>query len=266
MSFVDGENLAIRAKEVFQAAKAALPPSPWYEPDAFIWLPHTSALAPLPRLGRGVFELQGIAVRAHYYTSVRGDTPRVDSVRRALRWLGFQPEVFKREGKQPKAKGVDIALSKDLLSHGFSRHYDVAVLFSNDGDYVPLIQEIKRAGRRVCIAGFRGFGLHPELEVEADAFFDLTRLFLQASSMVTNTAAWASIGGGQSSLHCQVCFRVVTFAAGSAPPGWVPTALEDEQRTKLLFCPDCSERAGAKPLEDPFVLSAVLQPGDPLRS
>ena len=40
----------------------------------------------------------------------------------------FPPEVFKRKREGEKAKGVDIALSKDLLSHAYLDNYDVAVL------------------------------------------------------------------------------------------------------------------------------------------
>ena len=58
------------------------------------------------------------------------------SVRQALRSHGFHPEVLKTIRPQEKAKGMDIALAKDFLSHAFLNNYDVAVLIAGDGDYV----------------------------------------------------------------------------------------------------------------------------------
>jgi uncharacterized LabA/DUF88 family protein len=86
------------------------------------------------------------AIRSYYYTSVKGDDTAAMSVKRALRELGFHPEVFKKTREEDKAKGVDIALAKDFLSHAFLDNYDVALLIAGDGDYVPLITEVKRLG------------------------------------------------------------------------------------------------------------------------
>jgi uncharacterized LabA/DUF88 family protein len=98
-------------------------------------------------------------------------------VRKALWDLGFHPEAFKKTKGQEKAKGVDIALSKDLLSHAFLGNYDVAVLVAGDGDYVPLIAEVKRMGKVVYVLFFSESGLNPELQLASDRFFDLMPFF-----------------------------------------------------------------------------------------
>jgi uncharacterized LabA/DUF88 family protein len=123
--------------------------------------------------------VQDHAIRAYYYTSLTGDDPQVLSVRRALRSLGFHPEVFKKVRAQEKAKGVDIALAKDFLSHAFLNNYDVAVLAAGDGDYVPLITEVKRLGKIVYVAFFRDYGLSTELHLAADMFFEMEHFFLK---------------------------------------------------------------------------------------
>jgi uncharacterized LabA/DUF88 family protein len=92
--------------------------------------------------------------------------------------LGFNPVVFKREAGQSKAKGVDIALTKDMLSHAFRNNYQVAVLVAGDGDYVPLVEEMKRLGKLVYVWFFAEEGLSPKLRSAADLFFDLTPTFL----------------------------------------------------------------------------------------
>ena len=86
--------------------------------------------------------------------------------------LGFQAEVFKRN-KERDSKGVDIALTKDMLTHAFFDHCDVAVLMSGDGDYVPLVKEVKRLGKVVCVGAFSESGLNPELKLTSDELFDV---------------------------------------------------------------------------------------------
>ena len=89
--------------------------------------------------------------------------------------MGFDPNVFKKTRKEQKAKGVDIALTKDMLSHAFLGNYNVAVLVAGDGDYIPLIEEVKRLGKQIFVA-FISQGLSPELPLVADAFIDVTSM------------------------------------------------------------------------------------------
>jgi uncharacterized LabA/DUF88 family protein len=73
---------------------------------------------------------------------------------------------------------VDIALTKDLLRHAFLGNYDVAVLVAGDGDYVPLVDEVKRLGKVVYVEFFRQSGLSNNLRLAADRFFEMDEFFL----------------------------------------------------------------------------------------
>jgi uncharacterized LabA/DUF88 family protein len=57
----------------------------------------------------------------------------------------------------------------------------VAVLIAGDGDYVPLLEEVKRLGKVVYVVFFRdkGFGLSEDLELASDRSFEFGRLFLE---------------------------------------------------------------------------------------
>jgi hypothetical protein len=48
-------------------------------------------------------------------------------------------------------------------------------------DYLPLIDEVKRRGKTVCVALFTGdgLGLAPEVRLVADKFIDLTEPFTE---------------------------------------------------------------------------------------
>jgi uncharacterized LabA/DUF88 family protein len=87
--------------------------------------------------------------------------------------------VFKR-GKERAVKGLDIALARDMLSHAFRDNYDVAVLFGGDGDYVPLVHEVKRLGKLFYVAFFDDGTLSRELKLAADRFIDLRGMLTQA--------------------------------------------------------------------------------------
>jgi uncharacterized LabA/DUF88 family protein len=85
--------------------------------------------------------------------------------------------VFKRDAQTKRSKGVDIALAKDFLCNAFFNNYDVAVLYAGDGDYVPIVNEVKRMGKVVYVAFFYEAGLSPALRLASDEYFPLDEFF-----------------------------------------------------------------------------------------
>ena len=169
MTFVDGENLTIRGQKVLEKADVKIQECPLYKRDCFIWIPTYPALDwPGAR-----------AARAYYYTSHKGNPDAIREIEEQLWNLKFSHQVFKKNRQGEKAKGVDIALTKDMLVHAFLNHYSHAFLFAGDGDYVPLVEEVKRLGKRVMIYFFKDEGLSPELRLAADGFSDITGRFVQ---------------------------------------------------------------------------------------
>jgi uncharacterized LabA/DUF88 family protein len=175
MLFVDGENFTIRAQRVAESNGLTLREGPFYKRDCFVWLPGWGATG---KIHNSPIMLQQYALRGYYYTSLVGDDNLLNSARESVRALGFSPEVFKKDAQQRKAKGVDIALTKDMLSHAFQDHYEVAVLIAGDGDYVPLVEKVKSLGRLVFVWFFEQEGLNPSLRLASDHFHDLTTSFL----------------------------------------------------------------------------------------
>ncbi len=175
MAFVDGENFTIRGQKVAVTNGLQLAEGDWYKKDCFLWIPGWRGHQ---RVYSGYMTIQQCAVRASYYTSVSGDDQAVAAVKDRLWQIGFTPQVFKKGKQDQKAKGVDIALTKDMLSHAFLANYQVAVLVAGDGDYVPLVEEIKRLGKRVYLLFFADEGLSPTLKLAVDEFYDLTPRFL----------------------------------------------------------------------------------------
>jgi uncharacterized LabA/DUF88 family protein len=137
-----------------------------------LWIPD------LPTLQRSAYRNRpekDRALRGYYYTSVVGDEQKIWTVKQSLRALDFDPQVFKKTS-QARSKGIDITLTKDMLSHAFLDHYQDAVLVAGDGDYIRLVDQVKRLGKRVYVAFFTGdkLGLSEDLRMAADSFVDLT--------------------------------------------------------------------------------------------
>jgi len=176
MMFVDGENFTIRAQELVKVGGFKLTEGRWYRRDTFVWMPD---LPPVRSLNYKSY-LADPGLRAYYYTSLKADTPTIEAVRSELWEIGFTPSVFKKVRPDEKAKGVDISLTKDMLSHAFLNHYEVAVLVAGDGDYVPLVEEVKRQGKLVVCAFFKDHGLNDGLRLVCDEYHDLQSFFMSS--------------------------------------------------------------------------------------
>lgn len=179
MLFVDGENFTLRGQEVIKEQDYSLVPGKYWLRDVFLWFPNDDAIDSLGFASPVKGYLERKAIRAHYYTSVTSDAAGLEEVREALWRLGFTAEVAKKP-KGRRAKAVDIALTKDVLTNAFLDNYDILMLMAGDGDYVPVVNEVKRLGKVVIVAHFgsAGAGLSRELRLSADKFVDIESHFL----------------------------------------------------------------------------------------
>jgi uncharacterized LabA/DUF88 family protein len=169
MFFVDGENLVSRYQAM--VGEGFTPRSSVaHEQDRFVW----SFNIAFPRDCR--------VLRAYYYTSVTGDDDSVQAVADRIKGLRvcrgqggvntLYPVVFKKPKNQVKAKGVDIRMTVDILIHVYQDDIDALCLFSGDGDYIPVLNEALRRGKRIFVASLSN-GLNPSLRRFADDFIDL---------------------------------------------------------------------------------------------
>jgi hypothetical protein len=178
MMFVDGENLTIRGQQFAAASGLTLSEGRYWKQDVYLWLPNLRGRQTRLMSGQ-IGHVSQTAVRAHYYTSVTGDENLMLATQHALWELEFQPEVFKKP-KGQKSKGVDITLARDMLSHAYQDHYDIALVVAGDGDYVPLVDAVKKTGKIVALSFFGdAYGLNESLKLAADDFFDLSSWFVE---------------------------------------------------------------------------------------
>lgn len=182
MAFIDGENIVAR----FEATKAA-GRVPYqrvrHKKDVYAWVEH--AIDPA----------LNVVLRATYYTYTTGGVESVEQVATEIQSLVFRqydvieqqfaqrlgnflhPQVFAKT-KNRSGKGVDIQMTIDVLTNVYQDNLDTVFLMSGDGDYVPLVKESQRMGKRVVVAAFES-GLSPALRIAADKFFELESAFFE---------------------------------------------------------------------------------------
>ena len=104
------------------------------------------------------FRSRSTLIRAYYYTALPHDG-EVAPIRRLADWLDYNGytmiskqtrDFYDNETGSKRTKGnMDMELALDMLK--LAPHIDHAVLFSGDGDFVRLIEEMQNRGLRVTV-------------------------------------------------------------------------------------------------------------------
>lgn len=174
MIFIDGENLVARFQET--CSKKDIKEKNikergirWLK-DKFVWK-EGSIDIPTPGFTHGEI------IRAMYYTccdpSSRKQITGLISKSKIIQNYPYSltPVIIPSESKE-NPKGDDIKMSIDSLLHAINNTADIIYIFTGDGDFIPLVEELQRMGKLIYIAAFSE-GLHPDLKQKADHFFDL---------------------------------------------------------------------------------------------
>jgi uncharacterized LabA/DUF88 family protein len=171
MIFVDGENLSIRYKD--ELGNREHTQHVLSVPDVCVWSHYASRI-------NGPEEY----IRRYYYTSCKGDEQARTNVEDQLRLAGIEaPRVFSRT-QTGRSKQVDITLATEMLTHAHRDNYDIAVLVSGDGDYVPLVEAVKAEGKRVALWALTS-GLSLKLKKSADHYWNIGELLFREDSAAT---------------------------------------------------------------------------------
>jgi uncharacterized LabA/DUF88 family protein len=126
-----------------------------------------------------------------YFTSASADEPAVHDIRIQLRSADLEPyvvaerrklaaqrqNVLKSTGVIEKAKGVDAALSVRVLEDAYHDNYNECVIYTSDADYLPVIEAVRRRGKRVTVCGYgSGLSTQSPLLYVPDQFVDMEQL------------------------------------------------------------------------------------------
>jgi len=84
------------------------------------------------------------------YKSQQKFLSRIEKISKLVLFLGR----LEKHGNYKIEKGVDVKLATDLISGAFNHEYDIAILVSNDSDFVPAINEVQILGKQVWNVNF----------------------------------------------------------------------------------------------------------------
>lgn len=122
-----------------------------------------------------------LLARISYYDALPNDTAQKNSELEEY-WkaievlddvhLGFG--ALKGLKRKVRQKGVDALVAVDMLVGAFSELFDIAILVAGDADFVPVVEEVKRRGVMVAIAGSKT-SVADDLRRAADRFIEVTK-------------------------------------------------------------------------------------------
>jgi uncharacterized LabA/DUF88 family protein len=118
----------------------------------------------------------------HVYAGVDLSSERDKKLNKFLRdtldrFPGYKVRIFNRKPRHPPTcpschetiakcphcgnavrgtmeKGVDVSIVTDMFQHAWDNTYDIAVLLSNDADFIPAAEFLNTRGKRIIHAGF----------------------------------------------------------------------------------------------------------------
>lgn len=165
MLFVDGENLACSYGRFLKDHKITCHEWNKYWPGHFLWRKNFATRAYCPSVWR-----------TYYYTSVVGDTDKLQELVDTAKSCGIEaPRIFSKVKNEPR-KQVDIQLTTDLLLNAVRRNFDVAIVVTQDQDFVPVIQAVQLEGRLVVL--WHMGELSQKLKSVADFDYDVSGIFV----------------------------------------------------------------------------------------
>ncbi len=183
--FVDGENLTMRYQEMVRAGRVPAPDNV-HIPDCFIWNQRV--------LDDHIWNLKRIS----YYTSVTGDDDQVRQVRDRIASVMFRcktatiagplspsfttrdgqivPYVRKKSQRSRKESICDIAIAVDVMRACYRDHAGIIWLFSGDGDFMSLLNEVVHSGKAAYVSALSS-GLNEDIRLYVDEFRLLDKYF-----------------------------------------------------------------------------------------
>jgi uncharacterized LabA/DUF88 family protein len=186
MLFIDGENLVMRYQDMISHGFVTREDNIFYKKDTFLW----SSNIPLPTPNPKLTNID--IVRAYYYTCVAGGIEKQEEIENVIRktelprtsTLGNSqmlfPVVYKKSRQNVKAKGVDIRMTIDILSHTYNNNLDTVCFFTCDGDFEPVMKEVVDEGKNILLYSFSA-GLNKNLLKVCDQHFCLDEYFFDLS-------------------------------------------------------------------------------------
>jgi uncharacterized LabA/DUF88 family protein len=174
---VDGENLVARFQHMVRSGKHWPVHDVVYAPNVLVW-------------HKRLFSMWEVDYfRINYFQSVSGGEDVLnharetisniqdDRTRNPYRYCQLTPSIFVKKKREHRTRIVDIHLTIDAMRMAYTDQIEILCIVSGDGDFVPLIEEVKRRGKMVVVAALDS-GRNEKLKTSVDRFIDLNPILL----------------------------------------------------------------------------------------
>lgn len=186
--FIHGENLSLRYKELVASGNVPRPDNVLIQ-DCFVWNQRV--------LDDHIWGIKRIS----YYTSLVGDDVLVKSVREQIARTTYRcttaktdksefirtgqivPFIRKKTTRSRKESICDVAIAVDVMRACYRDHAEVIWIFSGDGDFIQLIEEVVHSGKVAYVSAFSS-GLNPDLPIVVDDFLSLDKYFFLSEAEI----------------------------------------------------------------------------------
>lgn len=125
-------------------------------------------------------------IRTYYYTAPLNQKDNSEGYKNQQRFfqrlhntncLTLKLGRLEKRDRTYVEKGIDVAIAVDMLSMAYSNSIDVFYLVSADADFVPVVDEIKRIGKKVFNVSFAN-GASYHLRNTCDGYVKLTEVIM----------------------------------------------------------------------------------------
>lgn len=133
-------------------------------------------------------------IRTYYYTAPLNQKDDPDGYKRQQKFfqslhhtesLTLKLGRLEKRGGTYVEKGVDVAIAVDMMALAYSNAIDAAYLVSADADFVPVVDEVKRLGKKAFNVYFvKGVSYH--LRNVCDGFVPVTKAFIDVCQLGKN--------------------------------------------------------------------------------
>lgn len=125
------------------------------------------------------FRVMGDVVDAYYYTAIDYNVASQNRFVQMLPLMGYtivsKPLKEIHNGDETKRKGnLDVEIVLDMFNT--IDHYDMAVLFSGDGDFERALQQLRARGKRFLVVAHRATVAREILAVAGMHYLDISEI------------------------------------------------------------------------------------------
>jgi uncharacterized LabA/DUF88 family protein len=108
-------------------------------------------------------------VAAYVFDACVGEDKRSKRMKKITGNSGFRPVMLRHVSGRTEQKGVDMAMGIRMYDEAVKDRFDTAIVVSGDADFIPAMEYVQNAGKRVEVATF-SWSANEDLKYASDSY------------------------------------------------------------------------------------------------